>query len=150
MKKIITAIIMCALLYATAHGQTITKKEARDLLEKAWSYLKTSDTAAFISLWMPDNSSVSYHKRPYTKQEIKNDFIQVKDFLDTALTRNLIIDNIEIEKENLENTDTKYWIKAWFKYDEHYYKGFGFYVAYKNEKWVVRDSPSTSAMRKNK
>jgi hypothetical protein len=54
-----------------------------------------------------------------------------------------------VEKDDLEGTDTKYWIKAWFKYDDHYFKGFGFYMAYLNNKWVVRDYPSTSSMQKD-
>ena len=149
MKKIIAITCVCVFAMNIAHGQTMTKKDARQLLEKAWSYLKTSDTASFINLWQPDNSSSTAHQQPYTRQEIKNDFSQLQDFLDTAWAQNLIIDNIEIEKDNLKNTDTEYWIKAWFKYDEHHYKGFGFYVAHKNNMWVVRQSPTSSARQRN-
>jgi len=71
-----------------------------------------------------------------------------KQYLDTALKRNLKIDNVEVEENNLKGTDSKYWIKAWFRYDERYWKGFGFYLAYVNGKWVARDYPSTSTRRK--
>lgn len=142
MKKIITAIFISILLLTTAHAQSISKKEAHELLEKAYSYLKTSDTTSFINLWQEENTAAS-------KQKITSEFNFLREFLDTALTRNLKIDNVEIEKYNLKNTDTKYWIKAWFKYDEHNYKGFGFYVAYKSKRWVVRNTLSTSMKRKD-
>ena len=149
MKKIITSTFICFLLLSVAQGHTISKKDAQQFLEKAWSYLKTSDSASFVSLWVIDASAPKHQGRAFTRQAVIGNFDFMKEFLDTALKLNLKIDHIEVEKENLNGTDTEYWIKAWFKYDEHYYKGFGFYVAYKNDKWIVRDNPSTSTMRRN-
>jgi len=151
MKKTIATIFFSVLLFAIAHGQTITKKEARQLLEQALHYLKTSDTASFINLWRLDDAPYPYHERTYTKEDVAGDFNQMKTFLDTALKQNLTIDHIEIEKQDLKDTAKyfgEYKIKAWFRYDEHYFKGFGFYVEYKNNKWVIRFSPDTSEMRK--
>jgi hypothetical protein len=140
MKKIITAAFISTLLLTTASAQSISKKEARDFLEKAWRCVITSDSTTFIQLWENENSA---------KQKLMKEFIFIREFLDTALTRNLAIDDVEIEKHNLKDTDAEIWIKAWFKYDAHYYKGFEFYVANKDNRWVVRGSTSTSARSKN-
>ncbi|HLG34208.1 MAG TPA: hypothetical protein VI757_04955 [Bacteroidia bacterium] len=142
MKKIIAATFISVLLMTAAQAQTLGKKEAQQLLEKAWRCMVTSDSGAFMNLWQTDNTASA-------KQKITEELNFLREFLDTALARNLTIDNVEVEKHNLKNTDTEYWIKAWFRYDEHYYKGFGLYVAYKNNQWIVRGSPSTSARRKN-
>ena len=84
------------------------------------------------------------------------DLLSDKYECNTASMAEEALQYIEIEKYdpkdvdkdyNEGSTDEKYWIKAWFKYDEHYYKGFGFYLAYKNDKWVVRYNPSTSTIR---
>ncbi|MBK5285238.1 MAG: hypothetical protein JJE25_07520 [Bacteroidia bacterium] len=152
MKKIIITAIIYILLSPIAHAQAITKKDARHLLEQALTYLKTSDTTSFINLWRLDDAPYPYHQRPYTRADVIGDFNQLKVFLDTALKQNLTIDNIEIEQAMQKDTAKnfgEYKIKAWFRYDEHYYKGFGFYVEYKNNKWVIRFSPDTSVMRKN-
>jgi len=42
-----------------------------------------------------------------------------------------------------------YNIKAWFKYNKHYYKGFGYFVEFKKANGFVRYSPETSTMRRN-
>jgi hypothetical protein len=149
MKKIIPITFICVLLLTIADGRTITKKEARQLLEKVWSCLKTSDTASFINMWLLDN--IPYHQRLYTKEDVIGDFNYLKDFLDTALSQNLQMDNIKIDKDLITAPDEffgTYNIKAWFRYKEHYYKGFGLYVIYKNEKWLVRFQPDTSTMLK--
>ena len=148
MKRIVITLF-CLLILTVANGQTISKKEARHFLEKSWNYLKVSDSASFVSLWDLNPNALEHEGRPMSKCFITGNFDFMKEFLDTALSQNLKMDYIEVEKENLKGTDTKYWIKAWFKYNKHYYKGFGFYVAYDQGKWVVRNSPSTSYMRRN-
>lgn len=112
------------------------------MLEKALSCLQTSDTICFINLWQVDYTATM-------RRRIISDFYAMRQFLDTALNRDLKISDVEIERHNLKNSNIKYWIKAWFKYGEHAYKGFGFYVAYQNNRWIVRGEPSTSTMRKN-
>ena len=140
MKTIIFTAVISFFLMAATHAQTLHKKEARDLLEKAWRCLVTSDSAAFARFRETDNPA---------EQNLAAEFNFIRQFLDTAIARNLAIHDVEIEKHNLNNTDAEYWIKTWFQYDEHYYKGFGFYVAYKTNRWVVRGSPSTSSKTKN-
>jgi len=152
MKKIFLTTSVCLLLLLVAQGQTMHKKDAQQILEHALRYLKTSDTASFINLWLLDDSPYPFHQHPFTVEDVKNDFAHLKVFLDTALAQNYKIDHIEIEKEESKNKNERlgeYLVKAWFKYNEHYYKGFGFYVEYKNERWVVRFSPDTSSMTKD-
>ena len=148
MKRIVITLF-CLLIFTVTHGQTISKKAARQFLEKSWNYLKVSDSVSFIDLWNLNKTALEHEGRPISRKYIAEDFEAIKAFLDTALNQNLKMDFVEVDKENLEGTDTKYWIKAWFKYNKHYSKGFGFYVAYDQGKWVVRNSPSTSYMRRN-
>ncbi len=147
MKKMVFTTLIIVLFLPFVQGQNMNNQEARQLLDKAWNYLKTSDSASFCSFWSLNDSISKQQRRPHAKKEIIGDFIMVRVFLDTAINRNLKIDFINISEENLEGTDTKYWIQAWFKYGKGNYKGFGFYVAYLKNKWVVRDCPSTSTMQ---
>ena len=143
MKRIFITLTVASFL-TIAHGQTISKKEAQQFLEKSWNYLKMKDSVSFANLWSLNDSVSKNHRRPHTTKELFEWYSEIREFLDTALTRNLNIDYIETEKMNLQGMDTQYWIKAWFKYNEHYYKGYGFYIAHKQDKWIVRDYPSTS------
>lgn len=146
MQKIL--VFICALSLTFTQAQTLSKKEARQILEKAWDCLKTSDTSSFVNLWQPQ-SFASVLEQTYVRQQALDNFSFLNQFLDTALSRNPKISDVEIEEHNLKDTDTKYWIKAWFKYTENDYTGFGFYIAYKNGKWIVRDKPSTSIMQRD-
>ena len=149
MKKLIFTTFIIVLFLPFGHGQTMNNQEAKQFLDKAWNYLKVSDSASFCNLWVLNDSISKLQRRPHSKKEIIGDFNMLRVFLDTALIKNLKIDFVDISNENLEGTDTKYWIQAWFKYYKGYYKGFGFYVAYMKNKWVVRDCPSTSTMQSN-
>lgn len=143
MKKVFLALTVASIL-TVAYGQTMTKKEAQQFLQKSWDYVKMKDSVSFSNLWSLNDSISKNHRRPHTTEETFGDYRAVREWLDTALTRNLKIDYVEVEQMNLKGTDTKYWIKAWFKYNDHYYKGYGFYIAYFNDKWVVRDNTTTS------
>ena len=148
MKRIIiTLLFSCMLCYS--YGQSIGKKEARQFLENAWNYLKTADTTSFIDLWHLSPAALEHEGRPMSRKFIMGDFDFIKEYLDTALKQGLSIYDIDISKENLEGTDTKYWVQAWFKYSKHYYKGFGFYIANDAGKWVVRNCASTSTLRRS-
>lgn len=138
-------ITLTLLVFSTVmSGQTLSRSNARKFLEKSWNYIKSDDTASFMNLWSVDDSISITHRRPHSKSEIKASLHQIRSWLDTAITGNMQIDHIDIEKKGLSGTDTKYWIQTWFRYNDHYYKGYGFYLAnYKNH-WVVRDLPSTS------
>jgi hypothetical protein len=140
---------MIFLTLSAVQAQKISKTEARQLLTKAWVALETSDTSSFLSLWSLNDSISIHHNRPHTKEQIIENFNFILIYLDTALYKNLPIQSIRISEMNLAGTDTKYWIQAWFQYDKNRYKGFGLYVAYLKNKWVVRDYPSTSTLQRN-
>jgi hypothetical protein len=150
MKKIIFTIAILVLLLPVVHAQTMNDQQVRQILQKAWDDLKTNDSVSFCNFWMLNDSASKLQRRPHTNKDIIEYFDMVREFLDTAINKNTKIDNIDITNENLAGTDTKYWIQAWFKYEIGYYKGFGFYVAWVKNKWVVRDCPSTSTMINNK
>ena len=149
MKKIFTISIICLCISTVLYGQKMTKKQARQILEKAIKSLRTADSTTFVSLWHFDGKSAPYHNQPFTEITARSYFHYLEEFLDTALIRDLKIDDIEIDKVNAEQQAMnfgKYNIKAWFKYNDKYYKGFGFFLDYINEKWVVRFIPDTSTM----
>lgn len=131
--------------FSISRGQTLNKKEAQQFLQKAWTYVCDKDSVSFAGLWSLNDSESKKQRRPHSVKEIYGDYGAMRQWLDTAITRKMKIDHVEVESKTLEGTDTKYWITAWFKYSAHYEKGFGFYVAYFNKKWVVRDNVSTSS-----
>jgi hypothetical protein len=123
-------------------GQEISKAEAQVLLDKAFTALKNSDTTAFLGLWLFDNSTWFGSDKPFSKQDAKTFFKEAKMFLDTALTTNMKIDEIEIfQWQNEKNVKGK--IKAYYKYDTrtNYIKAVGYPVDYVNQKWVFRFHP---------
>ena len=147
MKK--TALVSIFLFVALhISSQTLSKNEADKLLYKTLTYLKTNDTATFIGMWHLDGAKWPYHERAFDKRDVKEDFKELRKFLDTALTENYKIEDIEVEKQDKNDKDyiTAYKIKAWFKYndDDTYTKGMGFNVDYINKKWCYRYSPDYS------
>jgi len=65
MKKIIVSTLTAVLFLTVAQAQTMSEKEAKQFLETAWSYLKTSDSNAFADLWeyvSPEGSKKSIRK----------------------------------------------------------------------------------------
>jgi len=149
MKKIFITSIICLCISTALCGQKVTKKQVRQILETAITSLQTSDSTTFVSLWHFDGESAPYHNNSFTEKTARSYFHHLREFLDTALTRNLKIEDIEIEKVDAEQHVMhfgKYNIKAWFKYSDKYYKGFGFFLDYINDKWVVRFIPDTSTM----
>ena len=123
-------------------GQEISKAEAQVLLDKAFIALKNSDTTAFLDLWFFDKSTWFASDKPFTKQDAKTVFKEIKVFLDTALTSNMKIDEIEITPwQNEKNVKGK--IKAYYKYDNktNYIKAVGYNIGYVNKKWVFRFHP---------
>jgi hypothetical protein len=149
MKKIVAATVICILTLASVSAHTLSEKEAKQFLDNAWRFVKANDSTSFMNLWSLNDSLSVNQKRPHNQKEILESFRAVRQWIDTALKRNLAIDHITVDKQNLEGTDTEYWVRAWFKYDEHNFKGFGFYLANMNGKWIVRDYPSTSTKEKD-
>ena len=147
MKKTILTIVLSVATIAFSYGQKIHKREARKLFEETMNDLRTSDTTDFIHLWYLDNSPSFYHPAPFTSKDAKSWYNQFQLFLDTAITRNLKIDEIEIEKpDTSEIAYAKYKIRVWYKYSAHRYKGYGFLVDYVNGEWKYRFTPDTSTM----
>jgi hypothetical protein len=146
MKKIFT-IILSLSLTTTAWGQKLRKKQADHILQTALSSLKNGDSTAFVKLWYFDGTAAPYRQKPFTEQTAMFYFHYLKEFVDTALLCNLKIDELEISKVGAEQRALnfgKYNIKAWFKYNDNYFKGFGFFLDYIDDKWVVRYIPDTS------
>lgn len=146
MKKILAATFIYILFLSAAHAQVMTKKGAHRYLDKAFSSLKRADTASFISLWGPDTTRQNA-ALPVTKAEIIASYKHLRTFMDTALSQNLRIALVEFQKDSLKNTEAEYLIKAWFRYAPQYAKGYGFYVARKNGKWVAISDPITLTSR---
>lgn len=64
-----------------------------------------------------------------------------------ALVNNFPINEIEIERTSNEQREQKfglYTIRLWFRYSKNYYKGFGFFVDFIDNRWVIRNIPDTS------
>lgn len=149
MKKVFSTAIICLSISGVLYGQKLSKKQARQILETAVTCLKTSDTTTFANLWYFDNTPAPFHTKSFTEQTATSYFHYLREFVDTALAQNLLIDDIEISKVAADQQALnfgKYNIKAWFKYNEKYYKGFGFFLDYINDKWVVRYIPDTSTL----
>ena len=51
MKKTFILAVSLALLVGTLPGQTISKQEAQELLQKAITSLQNSDQGSFVNLW---------------------------------------------------------------------------------------------------
>jgi hypothetical protein len=150
MKKIIVSITIYFCLFISAYAQKPDNKFARQYIDKALIYLKNSDTANFINLWISDKKNVV--SNAYIKAYLGG----IKIFLDTALKQNLKIDHVEVEKIDTSEERTVYHcytglyrIKAWFKYDEHYYKGIGFNLDFINNKWLCRYIDESTLLRPN-
>jgi hypothetical protein len=147
MKTIFTTTIMLICVLTNASGQKLKKAQARQILETAITTLKTSDSAAFVRLWHIDGKPAPFHDNPFTEKSATTYFYYIREFVDTALTKNLKIDDVEVSKVCAEQQALnfgKYNIKVWFKYTDKYFKGFGFFVDYIDDKWVVRFIPETS------
>lgn len=147
MKKIITLTVICLTITLNSFGQKISKKEAQQILEKTLVYLRTNDTTSFINLWHFDDTPRPYNNKVYKRQDAVQEFIELKSFLDTALTKNLPFNEIDVEKmDSFDQYKVKYKIKGWFKYDDikKYYKGYGFFIDNINGKWVFRFTGETS------
>jgi hypothetical protein len=127
----------------------LKKKQATQILQTALTSLKNADSVTFVKLWYFDGTAAPYHQNPFTEKSAMSYFHYLREFVDTALTRNLKIDDIEIYKVDADQQALnfgKYNAKAWFKYNDKYFKGFGFFLDYIDDKWVVRYIPDTSTL----
>lgn len=153
MKKIIFLPVICICFALVANGQKMNKKDAKKILENVWNCVKKSDTAGFRKCWVMDKQQWPYHTVPFDVQQITYNYLDFKSYFDTALANNMKFDNVECD--TVETTDphrgfSKYYIKAWFKYSDTYRKGFGFYMDYVDNKWLIRFSPDYSTVQSKK
>jgi len=149
MRKLFTTTIAIICILTNVHGQKLKKAQAKKIIEISINCLKTSDSSSFVRLWYFDGKPAPYHDNPFTEKSAMLYFHYIKEFIDSALINNLRIDDIEVSKVNSEQRALnfgKYNIKVWFKYNDNYFKGFGFFVDYIDEKWLVRYIPDTSTL----
>jgi hypothetical protein len=138
--------ILLLLLFVFSLGvkaQHMGKKEAKELFEKTFVYLKVADERAFIDLWSTATSSLS-HQVPVTVSEMREHYAEMRVFLDTALKSNMQIDEVlteKLKKEEADELGAKSRITAIFNYGEGYRKGVSFYVDKVKEKWMIRSAP---------
>ncbi len=147
MKKLLLIPAICATLTLSVSGQKLSKKEAKKILENAWTCIKNSDTSSFIKMWAMDAQQWPYHTVPFDVQQIKINYYDFKSYFDTALAKNMKFDAVEcdtVELNDPHRSFAKYYIRAWFKNTPTFKKGFGFYMDYINNKWLIRFSPDYS------
>lgn len=149
-KFLFLAFFICIIV--SAAGQSMSKQDARQLIEKTLTCLKNSDTVSFLKLWHIDNAPWPYHKSPFNSKDLTEHFTELRKFLDTALAQNLKAEDIEIEKQD-KGDKKNYWasykIRAWFHYDKSYRKGIGFNVDRINNDWFYRFEPDYSTQTIN-
>ncbi len=144
MKKLILLPVLCFCLLGASYGQILNKKDGRKILENVWNYVKTSDTASFRKMWAMDGQQWPYHTVPFDVPQIMINYQDFKSYFDTAIIKNMKIDEVEcdtVELNDPHRSFAKYHITAWFNYSDTYRKGFGFYMDYLNNKWLIRFSP---------
>jgi len=151
MKHIFPVIIFCSCLSLSANAQKPTKQEARQFFDQAISSLKNSDLASFSNLWYLSNDLLLHPEKAFTADNVQANYEEMKVFLDTVLTLNLEIDKIEIEKESyldkIAKSSDYCYIKMWFKYNKHYFKGIGFNVIWVKDKWLCCFQPDYSTLK---
>ena len=151
-KKLLIATIALIFVATDVHGQKLRKAEARLIIETAINSLKSGDSTAFVELWHIDNTPAPYHDHPFTEKTAFSYYHYLREFVDTALAQNLEADHIDISKVEAEQRALnfgKYKIKVWFKNTDWYFKGFGFFVEYIDDKWLVRYIPDTSTLTRS-
>jgi hypothetical protein len=142
MKKICFQLV-CLTLAANMFGQTITQKEATELLKKSLNCLKTSDTASFVGLWYLDNAVRPPFNSMFDRQQLEQVFRELQQFLVVPLFRESSFDEIEFE-EMPSFFQARYKIKAYFKIDNKLTLGYGFLLDYINGKWAFRGHGETT------
>ncbi len=147
MKKIILLPLILMFIAGISTGQKLTKKDSKKILESVWNDVKTNDTASFRKMWAMDGQQWPYHTVPFDVQQIRINFQDFKSYFDTALIKNMKIEDVECDSVTINDPHrgfSKYYIRGWFKYSSTFKKGFGFYMDYLNSKWLIRFSPDYS------
>ncbi len=154
MKKSIIISILSLCFSGIVYSQQLSKKESRQILQQVWDCVKNSDSSGFIKMWDIDNDQWPFHGgKPFTVNDCKDNYEDFKIYFDSALAKNMKFDEVEsdtVSKDDPHGFFSKYYIRAWFKYSGTYRKGFGFYMAYINNKWLIRFSPDYSVTQSSK
>jgi hypothetical protein len=135
MKKLILLPLVFLSISGISYGQKLNKKDSRKILENVWNYVKTSDTADFRKMWAMDGQQWPYHTVPFDVQQITLNYWDFKSYFDTALIKNLKIDQVDcdtVEYNDPHRSFAKYHITAWFKYSDTYRKGFTWIISMTN------------------
>jgi hypothetical protein len=139
-----TTLICVLFCCARGWSQIPSNDDARKLFDKTMTYLKRSDTSAFIKQWAQYTESGA---KPLTLVDLGGHLDEMRDFLDTALKRNMQIEEIEVEslcdneQRPAQTERCNYYIKIWFKYLEHYRKGVGIEIKYFTNHWMYIGAP---------
>src|SRR5689334_6296145 len=136
LKKISTTLI-CIFLFSISHAQKISESEAKQYLEKAWTYLKTSDSVSFVGLWLPEDSVWQKNHTPAGGTYYMKGYNFLRTWLEPAISKNLDIDHVEIGETDARGTE----LKAYFKAREHAMMGFSLHVVSVNNRWTARGKP---------
>lgn len=136
---------ICVLFsFSMGWSQIPSSNDARKLFDETVNYLKRSDTSAFIKQWA---QYAEPGTNPLTSADLLNHFDEMRNFLDTALKRNMPIEEIEVEsmcddeQRPVQTERCNYYIKIWFKYLEYYRKGVGLEIKYFTSHWMYIGSP---------
>jgi hypothetical protein len=148
MKKLVALSIICLYVSINSYGQKLTPKEGRQILQKVWDCVKASDTSCFIKNWYINGDQWPYHGgKPFTVNDVKDNYYDFKAYFDSALSKNMKFDEVECDTVSHDDPHgffSKYYIRAWFRYSPSYRKGYGFYMDYMDNRWVIRFSPDYS------
>lgn len=147
-KRTIITILVCA-CFGLCVAQKPTKKDGQLLIEKTLAYLKVSDEMAFTQMWHQPGDKDPTQQIPFGLPEIKEQFKEMKTFLDTILMINKIPDKIKIVKLNdVEKKEfaSDFKLSALFNYSEFYAKELSFFLVYRDEKWMYKNAPNYTTM----
>lgn len=137
MKKILIISAICLIAVGNVLSQTITQRQALDLIKKTFISLKKSDVDSFVDLWYLDNTGNPHDNTVFDRNQLVRNFEDLQLFLTVPIVKNLPFEKVEVS-EMPGVFKAKYKIKAYFKIDNKLSLAYGFLADYINEKWVFR------------
>jgi hypothetical protein len=137
MKKLTFTTLVFIFLLSNAHAQKPSETEARQYLEKVWGYLKTSDSIAFINLWLPEDSVWQKLHTPIDGINLAKSFNFLEEWLFPAIISDAAMEGITVGQKDARGTE----ISAMFKTRLHGDMGFSFHIIKIRDKWSARGEP---------
>jgi hypothetical protein len=150
MPRALVYAISLVLLITSAYSQRLRRREALVLAENSINYLKTSDTAAFLSQWVLDSSGKNTNRKGYTALKVKQAFTDMSVFLDMALAEGL---TPRVRSEKLKEDSgysNAYKITIEFRLLPDYSKVVSFYTTFINGRWRYFFTPGFNSVVKIK